>query len=59
MTNPKNILIISVIIFSCMVTPVICAVAENEIRIADKTGDLDRYTPAALLRLGVPEQRLT
>jgi len=45
MTNPKNILIISVIIFSCMLTPVICAVAENEIRIADKTGDWGHPSP--------------
>lgn len=45
MTNFKKTLIISFIIFSCMLTPVICAAAENEIRIADKTGDWGHPSP--------------
>jgi len=45
MTNIKNTLIISFIVFSFILTPVIGAVAENEIRIADKTGDWGHPSP--------------
>jgi len=45
MANIKNILIVSFVIFSCIFTPVICAAAENEIRIADKTGDWGHPSP--------------
>ena len=45
MTKIKNTLIISFIIFSFLLTPVICAAAENEIRIADKSGDWGHPSP--------------
>lgn len=45
MAGIKNILLISFVIFSCMLTPAICAAAENEIRIADKTGDWGHPSP--------------
>ncbi|NOR46816.1 MAG: peptide-binding protein [Methanosarcinaceae archaeon] len=45
MTNIKNILIVSFVIFSCMFTPLIGAAAENEIRIADKSGDWGHPSP--------------
>ncbi len=45
MTNLKNTLIISLIIFSFILTPVICAAAENEIRIADNAGDWGHPSP--------------
>ncbi len=45
MTNIKNTLIISFTIFSFILTPVISAAAENEIRIADKTGDWGHPSP--------------
>ena len=45
MTSIKNALIVLFVIFSCMFTPSICAAAENEIRIADKTGDWGHPSP--------------
>jgi peptide/nickel transport system substrate-binding protein len=45
MSGIKNELIISFIIFSCIFTPTINAAAENEMRIADKTGDWGHPSP--------------
>ncbi len=45
MTKIKNTMIISFIIFSFLLTPLICSAAENEIRIADKTGDWGHPSP--------------
>jgi len=45
MTNIKNALIILFVIFSCMFTSSIGAAIENEIRIADQTGDWGHPSP--------------
>jgi peptide/nickel transport system substrate-binding protein len=45
MTSIKNALIILFVIFSCMFTPSIGAAIENEIRIADQTGDWGHPSP--------------
>ncbi len=45
MTSIKNALIVLFVLFSCMFAPSIGAAIENEIRIADKTGDWGHPSP--------------